>query len=875
MGRATFGKPHGHRGGLATLLCGCSLLYCASLFSATQLPGPIMLPLTGTLTPQRLNLSNVPWPVGSDDELVIEGHNPGTQPQTLILRVDDKASVNYRSRVNQERMVAPGPFTLRFALSDWRTSQPRSLALDEITKIYLFMADDAPPLTIKRWFWEPGLTLPEGTIALDLGAASAPRFTGFEAVSPGDPRLLGHPTPVLRPSGDALVRDGLRNLDGVRLEVAKGRYQLTLWLDDPGEWEYLPHPFERSVLVNGEPIWAEQWQPQTWLTQRYLAGQSREALPNPDPWQLFGARQGGPVHVTLNHPGGPLTITLVGHTPDAKYLAGLLLAPYPAPTGKADIPTDEPRRAMLTNATARGPSDAATRGLADATAWVLTKQRQLFLEKWTLAPYPQLTPAKQLSLTPIRDAAATLSVIPAAPEQALKLAAQPQLATRGGQLLLEFAIHTASDDPAPLLVIQPPEQAGSPLALTPYYGQWHLVRPQASGTLLAPSDQELVEGVAGLTLRAGVPRRLVLQVTIPRDAPAGRYQGNIQLLSQQQLVQLPLTIEVLPLTLPAASKPVGIYVEAPPYLSWLSPNPESLQQQLAAASSCDLQRLAKLGINGLSPALPQDEAGMRDIMGEAAGLGFVPPLLAYTPLKRWGGDPASQLEQWQARQQALTASGLPPLAWSLFDEPDLATLPAITTLAREMKRRDPAVIRAGHFNHPGQVALLEEVEIALINAGFGADKTDVEQVRQHKVTPWFYNLGTPRAAGFYLWQSGAEGYLQWHGRMPTALPYDPTDGRESDFMLLGPQACEAHRLSHDLLLLQQAIEDLRWLAWLEQEARYQVEAALLLQRLREQVPTRWQLAEQLPISEWYRWRKEIEQLAKHLKTLQTGANSSP
>ncbi|WP_420867013.1 hypothetical protein [Aeromonas sobria] len=867
MGRATFGKPHGHRGGLATLLCGCSLLYCASLFSATQLPGSIPLPLTGTLTPQRLNLTNVPWPVGSDDELVIEGHNPDTQPQTLILRVDDKASVNYRSRVNQERMVAPGPFTLRFALSDWRTSQPRPLALDEITKIYLFMADDAPPLTIKRWFWEPGLTLPEGTIALDLGAASAPRFTGFEALSPGDPRLLGHPTPVLRPSGDALVRDGLRNLDGVRLEVAKGRYQLTLWLDDPGEWEYLPHPFERSVLVNGEPIWAEQWQPQTWLTQRYLAGQSREALPNPDPWQLFGARQGGPVHVTLNHPGGPLTITLVGHTPDAKYLAGLLLAPYPAPASQAATPSGDKGHAMH--------SDTPARGLADATDRVLTKQRQLFLEKWTLAPYPQLTPAKQLSLTPIRDAAATLSVIPAAPEQALKLAAQPQLATRGGQLLLEFAIHAASDDPAPLLVIQPPEQAGSRLTLTPYYGQWHLVRPQASGTLLAPSDQELVEGVAGLTLRAGVPRRLVLQVTIPRDAPAGRYQGNIQLLSQQQLVQLPLTIEVLPLTLPAASKPVGIYVEAPPYLNWLSPNPEALQQQIATASRCDLQRLAKLGINGLSPALPQDEAGMRDIMGEAAGLGFVPPLLAYTPLKRWGGDPASQLEQWQSRQQALTASGLPPLAWSLFDEPDLATLPAITTLAREMKRRDPAVIRAGHFNHPAQVALLEEVEIALINAGFGADKADVERVRQHKVTPWFYNLGTPRAAGFYLWQSGAEGYLQWHGRMPTALPYDPTDGRESDFMLLGPQACEAHRLSHDLLLLQQAIEDLRWLAWLEQEARYQVEAALLLERLRDQLPTRWQVAEQLPSAAWIQWRREIEQLAKRLKTLQTGANSSP
>ncbi|MGG5824635.1 hypothetical protein [Aeromonas salmonicida] len=835
------------------------ILLCSSAAMATtRLEGPLPLPLTGNQTPQRLDLSGHSWSVGSDDELVIEGDNPSSRPQTLILRIDDDASVNYRSRVNLERIVAPGPFTQRFALSEWRTSQPRALALDKLTKLYLFMADNAPSLTIQRWYWERGLTLPEGTIALDLGATAAPRFTGFEALSPGDPRLIGHPTPILRPSGDALVRDGLRNLDGVRLAVAKGRYQLTLWLDDPGEWEYLPHPFERSVLVNGEPIWAEQWQPQEWLTQRYLAGQSREALPNPDPWQLFGVRQGGPLHITLNHPGGPLTITLIGHSPDAKYLAGLLLAPYPAPTSKEALPNGGKGRAIM----------------ADATARVLTKQRQLFSEKWTLAPYSPAPVPAQLSLTPIADAAPTLQIAPASAADALQQASQPVLAARGSQLLLEFAIHAATDDPAPLLVIQPPERAGSPLTLTPYYGQWHLVRPQASGTLLAPSDQELVEGIAGLTLQAGVPRRLVLHVTIPRDAPAGRYQGNIQLLSQQQLVQLPLSIEVLPLTLPAASKPIGIYVEAPPYLNWLSPNPEALQQQLAAASSCDLQRLAKLGISGLSPALPQDEAGMRDIMGEAAGLGFVPPLLAYTPLKRWGGDPSSQLEQWQARQQALTASGLPPLAWSLFDEPDLATLPAITSLAREMKRRDPAVIRAGHFNHPGQVGLLAEVEIALINAGFGADKTDVERVRQHKVTPWFYNLGTPRAAGFYLWQSGAEGYLQWHGRMPTALPYDPTDGRESDFMLLGPQACEAHRLSHDLLLLQQAIEDLRWLAWLEQEARYQVEAALLLERLHEQLPTRWQVAEQLPSATWIQWRREIEQLAKRLKTLQTGANSS-
>lgn len=64
---------------------------------------------------------------------------------------------------------------------------------------------------------------------------------------------------------------------------------------------------------------------------------------------------------------------------------------------------------------------------------------------------------------------------------ALQQASQPVLAARNGANCCWVAIHAATDDPAPLLVIQPPEQAGSPLALTPYYGKWHLVRPQASG----------------------------------------------------------------------------------------------------------------------------------------------------------------------------------------------------------------------------------------------------------------------------------------------------------------------------------------------------------------------------------------------------------
>ncbi|PJG60146.1 hypothetical protein [Aeromonas cavernicola] len=832
------------------------LLFASHLCAESRLNQPVSLPLKGSHTPQQVSLINDPVPIGSDDELVIEGDNPSPLSTTLILRVDDTASVGYGSRVNLERIIPPGPFTLRFALSEWRTNQPRALALDKLTDLYLFTADTTSAMTIKKWYWTAGLTLPSDTIALDLGPADAPRFSGFDAVTPGDPRLIGHPTPILRPSGDALIRDGLRNLDGLNLAVPPGRYELTLWLDDPGEWEYVPHPLERTVLINGEPIWAEQWQPQQWLKHRYLAGQMREALPNPDPWQLLGASQGGPVTITLTHAGGPFNVQLIGHSPEAKFLAGLLLTPAPKSTAqpRGAVPKTEP-----------SPH-------SNATLLVRAKQQQLFTEKWALAPYKAIPATSSLGLRPIASSQPTLgSTI----NSSLSDQQSPIIAARGSQLLLTFVIDSPWDDPTPLLVIQPPTREDKSLPLTPYYGQWHLTRPQASGTLLTPSDQELVEGLAGLTLQPSVPRRIVLHLPIPNDAPAGIYQGSIQLLSKHQLVQQPVQIEILPLRLPASLKPIGIYLEAPPYFNWLNQDTAQASQQIEAANRCDLTRLAQLGITGLSPALPQDDAGIRNAISEAMGFGFQPPLLAYTPLKRWGTDLATQLTAWQRQQAALKKNALPPLAWSLFDEPELASLPSIINLAQEMKRRDPLVIRAGHFNHPDQAPLLAEVEIALINTGFGADKSDVIRVRNAGAQPWFYNLGSPRAAGFYLWQSGAQGYLQWHGRMPTAKPYDPTDGRESDFLWLGPQACEAHRLSQDLLMLQQAIEDLRWLQWLEDAARYQVDAALLLRDLRRQIPTRWHDAEQQSPYAWEALRQPIEQLAKRLKTLQTEANLSP
>jgi hypothetical protein len=133
------------------------------------------------------------------------------------------------------------------------------------------------------------------------------------------------------------------------------------------------------------------------------------------------------------------------------------------------------------------------------------------------------------------------------------------------------------------------------------------------------------------------------------------------------------------------------------------------------------------------------------------------------------------------------------------------------------------------------------------------------------VAPWLYNMPRLRlAAGFWLWRSGADGLLQWHARMPTADPFDPTDGREGDVQFLWPTpgVCDPPDLDADALALAEGAEDLRWLAWLQ--ASNAPEALALLARLQREIPGRWDAAASLPPNVEAGWRAEIIALARHL-----------
>ena len=100
---------------------------------------------------ERLDLAS--QPAAPLAELVVRGTNHADGPRSVVIRVDDQPVPDYANRVNEERLVPPGDFTIRLRLASLRT--PRGRALDRATlrQVIVFAPQDGvalAPLALDR-----------------------------------------------------------------------------------------------------------------------------------------------------------------------------------------------------------------------------------------------------------------------------------------------------------------------------------------------------------------------------------------------------------------------------------------------------------------------------------------------------------------------------------------------------------------------------------------------------------------------------------------------------------------------------------------------------------------------------------------------------
>ena len=797
------------------------------------------LPLGNGRTPTSHDFSP-PLKLERNVELSIVGENTSGAPELVVLRVDDGQSNGYAQRLNEERIVPPGPFRIRSLPGQWNTPSGRKIDITDIRRIIVFAGDGQPAVTLGKITAEVAFTLPDGAHGWKVGPGGAAVFPGFEALIANDPRLIGKSQiAITRPSGDGLIGTGLRGVEKFEVPWQNGDWTVTLWTEDVGEWEFLPHELNRKIVVNGHTALEYHMTPAQWIHTVYFAGREGEALADGDPWTLFGRRRGGLVTINVPVTDGKLTIEQSGDGLEATFLSAVLIEPA---------------------------SDGSK-----ALQALQAARRERFLERWPVNGFDKggAVPAGvTIGLLKQGDRAA-----PGWRPPATQAAVVPRRAVaRGGLVSLDFMALSADEAKQATVTVHAAALGTRELFTEMRWGQWRYTRYDPSIAVLDVTADHLRGDLENMSLRAGLPRRLNMIIQASEKAPPGIYQGSVTVGANGHSTTQPFEIEVLPVTLAAATQGIGVYLEDPPYDDWFD-LPDAVRDR---AASCDLNFMVRLGLTSVSPSLVTPDANhltrFANQMALVRDAGFTGPVLAYAPIKRLiagvGIDgingPLSLLDR------LLRQRGEPGTLWSIADEPgNPGSMPEdLEHIRRNLRGVMPDAKIAGHLNHKEDRKLLPLFDVALLNTGFGIDADELKEIRAKGTVPWLYNMPNMElAAGFYLWRSTASGYLQWHGRIPTADPFDPTDGREADIMLLPitEQACLAvPDIDDGLLRIARGVDDARWMTWLEGLAATNKDASSLLEKIRRAVPGEWKGTVR-PQVDMVALRGELTQFARNLR----------
>ncbi|AMO54725.1 hypothetical protein GZ77_24015 [Endozoicomonas montiporae] len=758
------------------------------------------------------------------NQLQLKGRNNSDSKLILIIRIDNLNSDDYYSRYNRQFSIQPGDFSLTVPLTGLKTSGKQPLSLP-YTKMIIFTANSSDDALLSEVKITPPPPRPRQVLAVDFGKVDSPVFPGFEQVTANDKRLSGQLLQRFRPSGDSLIQDGLEGLDTFSTPWENGEWKLTLWQQEQGEWEYLPHFLKRKILVEGQPIFDETYSHEQWLSDVYFAGSKKEALIDGDHWQLIGERRTKPVTSNITIKDNTFTIQWIGDR-SARYAAGLVL---------------EPLHSTFANEAEQ-------------------QRKQRFLESWP-ASKPDFPPQQKLSF-------ADKSPQPFTDHEQHNV----YHVGRNTLLNLQFQINSPEIDNNPVIVTaNPRNSSGQKLTLKTRYGHWRYERPTPNANELVATDSYLRADLTKMTLQPKVPRNIYVQVEIPDEAPSGLYKGSLQLLSKGTLRVVEFAIDVLPVTLPDMNQSVGLYLEPAPFYEWFPAN----RQLKPLATACDLALMSSMGFNNVAPPLatPKDDESRKTFIQQMKQLrlfGFDDVPLAYTPLKHLLSIQSADevMASLATLRGQISSTSLQLPYWSLYDEPHPDKFTTIKTTASKLHSQSLDMRTAGHLNNPKQSDLLDVTDLAIMNHGYGVSKDTIESLQSRRKV-WLYNMPAPRlAAGFYLWHTHADGYLQWHGRMPTADPFDPTDGREGDVIYMYPWqgSCPNVMDIHKRLLdLHEATIDLRWLQWLENQAGSNAEARALVEALRSAVPDDWDKAyKNLSNEQLMEMRQSIIELAKRL-----------
>ena len=724
--------------------------------------------------------------------ITVEGINRSGRTAELFIDVRPYAAAPFEERASFERMVNPGPFSLVISLARLRDNAGRPMHLDparhtRVRAVAFADSSEAAGLIVDTLALAVHKVTHSAVLALDFGGPEDATMPGFAAVGPDSPDLTCQKRcdVVSRPDSDWLIGDGIQGITNFRQAVPNGRYTLHLWTASPGEWEYVPYHREQRIRVNGRTIHHTLRSREDWVFEHY-ARAPRPAESGDDGWTAYGRAQGGLHTADIEVSDGVLDIALAGDRASAGHLSGLLLVHA----------TD-----------------------SDSFAAVQAARARQFNSRWPVVTEGQPLPG----------------AMPPPASGTLRIDAPPYPLTASAPLHMTAAVFVPPGHPQAALSLDGLDDGvvgsiwiGRPtLIRKPSHLTWETRMFRA----LAPGDP-IPAGWSELRLR------LTRDHSRDTHAPRASFTLGLRLILRAGL-ETSISVPVLQSDVALPPGPaVGAYLEDWPPATWFAGAEVSVLP-------CLVRTLEDMGLDAIAP--PASRTGVEtadaDILADMATR-FPRGTLAYAHVKRaeQTKGPIDGLARIASINHRIATQGRTVL-WSIADEPTHWQHERIRGLAASLRGLDPTIQVAGHLNSDSAMDLADVLDVSIVNHGFGLTARRLHPLRGEGRAVWFYNLPDPKiAAGLLAWAHRADGYLQWHAMMPTAAPWDPTDGREGDFYLVYPdeRICSDHpTLDRKLLDMAAGQTDGRWLAFLAQEAPPGSTLAASVEEIRRGIAEAW------------------------------------
>ncbi len=682
-------------------------------------------------------------------ELVLFG-NSKTDRAAVFVKIEPATGASYQMRFDAERWVKKGAFSLYYPLFGVKKNNGKKFKFTNQIQITVFTFEeyaDTLQLDLAVRTYSPSTS---SEIALDFGPENAATFPGFVGVSPNDSRISCERRCVAleRPYHDQLIGDGVEGITGITLSALPGKYKLAMWLEDTGEWEYVPHFLERRIKVNGRILEYQNRTPAKWYQQIYENSLKKEWGKHDSHWASFGSKRGGLYIFEIESKSHEIRIELAGDRRAATYVGALLLTPGKGSSGLEQVLQKQAKRSN--------------------TRWPIYEN--------TLSTARHLRSLKSVTNLP-----------------------------SDGVVFRRIRIANAQ-----ILEVHTPIRGENRLDLKRWVAETKTVRPFPNAEFLVKDNRHLIP--VSTTNREG-EAELVLRIGSSATKPAGAYNGKIIWSEDGHKAATPYQVDVISFERPDKTHPIAAYQELSPPELWFS-------KKVAATGKCVSDILSNFGVS--RTALPFNPHLLKN--KDALVKSFIDTpseeVFAYAHLKSFLNHYGwSQTIELIKEIEARKSKSKKRIIWSLADEPSKSDVSRLQAEADKLRRAVPDIDLAGHLNRSSLSSMVDMFDVVIVNEGFGSQQKIFRLTGNQNREIWLYNFKNPRlGGGIYARLLQAKGYLQWHSFMPTAHPHDPTDGREGDVYLVYPERDPCKNdpvIDLDLILLRQAADDAKWMAWLE------------------------------------------------------------